>query len=83
MTYEEWAVKYQPIPNPSGHGEIFFDHGDQKDLEVLQSWSPYHIWTHVDGDGLNYITNGVRFVNRLGYYITKNAWQEGDEHYID
>ncbi len=42
-----------------------------------------HIWTIVDNeDGELIIIAGLHFVNRLGYLITAEAWEDEYEEYI-
>ena len=84
LTYEEWFAKYKPISNPSdSHGELmYFDHSNEEDLAVLKDTSPYNIWTSIDSEGVYYVTNGIRYINRLSYYITENPWVEGDDYFV-
>ncbi len=37
-----------------------------------------HIWTVLDADGTLYIVPGHHYVNRMGYYVTEQAWEESD-----
>lgn len=33
--------------------------------------APRTVWTYVDGDGGTYVINGMHFVNRIGYFVTR------------
>lgn len=35
-----------------------------------------HLWTILDADGSLYAVTGLHYVNRLGYLVTKEAWDE-------
>lgn len=52
---------------------MFETFGD--DFEFVQKQPPHKIWTEMDfGDGKIHILNGMHFVNRVAYYVTKKAW---------
>jgi hypothetical protein len=70
-TYDEWFDKYQPITNEfTGYGENHFEtFGEEYDF--VQNSPEDTVWTEVDGDGGTYIVNGLCFVNRIHYYVTK------------
>lgn len=38
-----------------------------------------HLWTIVDADGSLYAVSGWHFVNRVGYILTEEAWEEESE----
>ena len=38
-----------------------------------------YLWTIVDADGSLYAVSGWHFVNRLGYILTEEAWEEETE----
>ncbi len=89
ITCEEWEKKYDPIQDKEG-SEIFYETHDSsgyirgytalldraKELaggnEILAN---RHIWTRMDGDsGRLVLVNGIHFVNRLDYCLTKKSW---------
>lgn len=81
LTDDEWDSKYAPISNHiSGYNEydqLFETYG--ADLDFVRKHRRNHIWTQVDdGNGGVYIINGYHLVNRIGYYITKNPHDLGD-----
>jgi hypothetical protein len=38
-----------------------------------------NLWTIVDADGSLYAVSGVHFINRIGYLVTEEAWDEDIE----
>ena len=81
MTYDEWFEEYKPIKNPldsegSFNGRMFETYG--ADWEAVGDWAERHVWTLIHDDGLHIIP-GRRWINRLGYFITKQPWAEEDE----
>jgi hypothetical protein len=56
MTYEEWEMKYKPIPNHiTGECCSFETYGDE--VNFVASQDNHNVWTEMDGD------NGVYLVN--------------------
>jgi hypothetical protein len=57
-----------------------------EELEYVRTISNKNIkrvWTILDGeDGELTITAGFHFINRLGYLITKEEWNDDNEEYI-
>lgn len=79
LSEDEFLSRFQPIPNPLdetagfdfGEGGCVFDTGGQ-DLEFVRTQPPEKVWTVVDGDDGLEITEGMHFVNRLGYLVTRH-----------
>ena len=79
LTYDKWVEKFKPIANIAAtargeeaafDGTMFETYGD--DLEAVRqtgSLLPERIWTLIDGDEGQVITNGFHIVNRVGYFI--------------
>jgi len=84
MSLDEWVEKFKPIardgeilmPTEDGEIEMFETYGE--DLNFVRSQPSKKIWTYLDCDGCGWIQNGLHFVNRIGYYITENPWEEKD-----
>jgi hypothetical protein len=54
-----------------------------EELECVKQKENKHIWTIVDNeDGELIIIAGFHFVNRLGYLITDEAWEDEYEQYL-
>ena len=77
-TYESWVETYFAVRN---HAESSFDsrmfetYGD--DYAFIEDTHPAHVWTLVSTDsGEDIIVEGMRFVNRLGYFVTVRPWSE-------
>lgn len=84
MTYEEWVEKYKPIQNHLTNfapfdGTMFETFGEE--LNFVREQNSSNIWTFVDTDAGEQITNGYHIVNRIGYFITEVPFNEGP--YLD
>jgi hypothetical protein len=71
MTYDEWEEKFLPLMCDE-HPVTLQPYGN--DLNFINSVDPQYVWTMVDVDGVDYIVEGRRFVNRVHYYISRIAW---------
>jgi len=79
LTEEEWFDTFKPLPNlidpdasfsDGENGYMFETYG--KELEFVKAQDPNRIWTYCDGDnGGTYIFQGMRVVNRIGYFISE------------
>ena len=77
LTYDEWLKKYDIKPNEYGDPANFETYGD--DWDYIKSLDPKLVWTfRDDDDGRGVITNGIGFVNRLEYYVSKKPWNDGE-----
>lgn len=81
-SYEQWVREYQPIkveelfPGVRGSsfdGTMFETHGDQKDY--VASEVEERIWTLISVDDELWIVSGWHFVNRMGYFVTKESFK--------
>ena len=91
LTEEEWFEQFKPIPNHIDEDASFND-GDQgymfetygKELEFVQSQEPNRIWTYCDGDDNGtYIFQGMRIVNRIGYFVTTVPFNVNEDYQIE
>lgn len=77
-TFDSWVGTYFPLHNQTDNGFescLFETYGD--DLAFVDSCNPAHVWTLVETDtGGEKIIEGMRFVNRLGYFVTVRPWSE-------
>jgi hypothetical protein len=74
LEYDAWWDKYKPITTDHGDLRIYETYGD--DLKFIESIiDDNRVWTFVDGGDYSVITNGMRFVNRLCYYVTEVPWE--------
>lgn len=90
MDEDVWIKEYQPAPNhlvpdagwsgfdpKSDAGCLFETYGEEEDY--ILSLDPHKVWTLVEADGKEYIESGRHFVNRLGYFVTRTPWVEGQD----
>ena len=78
ITEDEWFDTFKPIPNhiddnasfsDGDNGYMFETYGEE--LDFVKSQEPNRIWTYCDGDDRGtYIFEGMRIVNRIGYFVT-------------
>lgn len=91
LTEEEWFDKFKPIPNhiddnasfqtEDGVGYMFETYDDE--LAFVKSQDPNRIWTYCDGDNSGtYIFQGMRIVNRIGYFITAVPFDGSKDYQI-
>ena len=64
LTDEEWIDTYEPYLD-----RMFETYGEDKAL--IDSIPMEYVWTMVDGDEATSITNGMAYVNRIAYYVSK------------
>jgi len=90
LTEEEWFEEFKPLPNHIDEDASFND-GDQgymfetygEELEFVKSQEPNRIWTYCDGDDRGtYIFEGMRIVNRIGYFITTVPFDDSKAYQI-
>ncbi len=81
MTEDEWFEKFDPVDNimaedSSFNGCMFETYGEE--FSYIQEQNLQNIWTLIEGDEGSVITNGMHYVNRLGYFISKTPWRKGE-----
>lgn len=90
LTEEEWFDTFKPIPNYIDDNASFNDgeHGYMfetydKELAFVKSQEPNRIWTYCDGDNSGtYIFQGMRIVNRIGYFVTSVPFDDSKDYQI-
>ena len=94
LTEEEWFDTFKPIPNhldenasfqtEEGVGYMFETYGDE--VEFVRDHvflNPNTVWTYCDGDNRGtYIFQGMRIVNRIGYFVTTVPYDETKDYQI-
>jgi len=78
MNFYSWEKKYKPIENPAYKDNIEFSTCGN-DVEFLKHQNPLTIWTRLICDGVDWIQNGVHYVNRNNYYVTEVPFEENDD----
>lgn len=67
--WEDWVERFKPQPADCFDSSYLIRHLD--DPQVLQAIKddPERVWTSLDVDGESFISSGVSYVNRMGYYL--------------
>ncbi len=90
LTEETWFDTFKPLPNLIDPDASFND-GEQgymfetygKELEFVKAQDPNRIWTYCDGDDSGtYIFQGMRIVNRIGYFVTTVPFDGSKDYQI-
>ena len=90
LTEEEWFDTFKPIPNHIDDNASFND-GEQgymfetygEELDFIKAQEPNRIWTYCDNDfGGTSIFQGMRVVNRIGYFVTTVPFDANKDYQI-
>lgn len=76
LTYDSWLEQYKPIQNPiaeAGFDNTMFETFGEE-LEFVKKQPIKRVWTLCDEGGVLYIVAGFYHINRLGYFITEEAY---------
>ena len=88
LTMETWEEKYNPLinhldsnasfQNEYGVGIMYETYGDE--LAFVESKANENkVWTYVDTEnGGTAIVAGMSWVNRIGYFVTEESWEDLD-----
>lgn len=71
LTEDEFSDQFTVIDGPDGESIRDNHKGIEPDSK--------HLWTILDVDGSLYAASGLHFVNRFGYLVTEEAWDEETE----
>lgn len=94
-TLDDFYEKYTPLLNPfyededacSWNGCMLETYGQEIDYVLKFANNPAlknNLWTIVEGDnGEMIISADCHLVNRVGYLITNEPWDNADECYVD
>jgi len=85
LSLSEWEAQFKPytnhldsnasFQNDNDEGIMFETYGDE--LEFVYSHANKFIWTYIDTeDGGTAIVDGYHLVNRIGYFLTRVAWED-------
>jgi hypothetical protein len=74
---------FVPYRHPEARHNVWGGHGLEtfgEDIQLVRRLDPEYAWTVVDGESDQWITPGVRYVNRICYLVTKKAhnWLDVD-----
>jgi small-conductance mechanosensitive channel len=70
LSQDEWDERFPLITSPAG--EPIWEHDETLSVPLERVWT---IISTCEDDGL-YVTPGYRYVNRLGYVVTKVPWPD-------
>lgn len=79
ISYPKWERDYKPLPNHLDARALFdglMFGCDGAEAAAVKQTPIEHVWTLLDEDGETWIAPGWHFVNRLGYFITDEAWTD-------
>ena len=90
LTEKEWFDTFKPIPNylddnasfnDGEHGYMFETYGEE--LDFVRNQESNRIWTYCDNDnGGTSIFQGMRVVNRIGYFVTTVQFDGSKDYQI-
>jgi hypothetical protein len=84
--FERYTTEFNPFfSNPDDcpwGGCMLETYGEEVDYAYdIYSIKPKKVWTIVETDGDEYVLAGWHLVNRLGYLITVEEWEDPYEEY--
>lgn len=74
MTYEEWFEAFRPMKNPVNPDapyDGYLVNTNANEMAWLAEHNRAKVWTLLESEGAVYISEGWRFINRLGYFVTE------------
>ena len=75
LDLSDWEQVFNAVPNHIDENEQFFEtFGDE--LEFVKQQDPNKIWTLVEQDDKQYLSQGYHLVNRLKYAVTEESCPE-------
>ena len=89
LTEEQFDEQFTLIENhlddnASWGGAMFETYGEELDYVRMKAERGNNVWTILEGDDdTMFIVNGVHFVNRIGYLITREEWEGETEVEIE
>jgi len=84
-TWDEFEAQFRPVANhldtnASYDGMMFETYGDE--LIFVNARPPENVWTLIDTGDTSWIVPGFHLVNRMGYIVTLNPWQGGQDNFL-
>ena len=84
ISFESWAEKYKPVKNhitkyPDKHSEFDMFETYGAEYEYVVSQPNNRVWTEVQGEFSMLLIPGIAIVNRLGYYVCEEPWEDDNE----
>jgi len=86
MTIDDFEKKYKLVKNHldenASHDGCMFETFGENLGYVYTQVPNKRVWTVIDSDGWYGIIAGFHFVNRLGFLVTEEEWEQDDEQYV-
>lgn len=89
LNFEQWVEEFDPTPNIVAKdapydGLMWETYGEElNNVEYIANKLPQNVWTLLDeGDDHPVIVEGMRLVNRLGYFMTSEPFDEDTEYTV-
>lgn len=81
MNLDDWITNFHPIENPTGQGFEIDDrnfmletYGSEfEQVRRANREDPLKVWTLVEANDEQFIVEGLRRVNRIGYFVTQKS----------
>ncbi len=70
MTFEEWVKEFEPV-------------SDTESDDYPRDVPVEYLWSKMNMDGMNWITDGVHIVNAIGYFETKKPYDRNCSYLVD
>ena len=89
LTEEQFEEQFTLVENhlddnASFDGAMFETYGEELEYVRMKAQNTRSVWTIVEGDDdTMYYSSGMRFVNRIGYLITREEWEGETDVEID
>ena len=89
LTEEQFEEQFTLVENhlddnASWSGAMFETYGEELEYVQMKARKGNNVWTLIEGDDdTMYISNGMRLVNRMGYFITREEWEGETDVEID
>ena len=71
-SWDVFERRFEPVTHDDGSLLWEFD-------DIPQPVDVQRLWTVLDCDGKLYLAAGSRYVNRIGYVLTRQPWRKADE----
>ena len=79
--YKKYTLLENHLVENASFDDCMFETYD-KELEFIKDQPNTKVWTIVAEDDLMIVIAGGHIVNRLGYFVSKESWENEDETYL-
>jgi len=89
ISEDEFYTKFNLVKNhidnnASFDGCMFETFSEEREFVIeINKVAPRRVWTIVESDGRMYYESGYHIVNRIGYFITEEDYEEGIEYTVE